>query len=82
MQITLFRTCVCACSFNVPTFAWIIFIAFHFVLVLDALFTGRLLVLQARREVTALSLAAERRHTDCVRLLVDAGADVNYQDKV
>ncbi len=31
---------------------------------------------------TALMLATEKGHTDCVRLLVDGGADTDVQDQV
>jgi hypothetical protein len=31
---------------------------------------------------TALFLAVTGGHTDCVRLLVEAGADLDFQDKV
>ncbi len=31
---------------------------------------------------TALMCAAEKRHMDCVRLLLDAGADTNVKTKV
>ena len=41
----------------------------------------RLRTKYTQRQITALMWAAEYGHTDCLRLLIDAGAEMNAQEQ-
>ena len=43
---------------------------------------GPIVILQTQSRNTSLILAAQNSHLDCVRLLLEAGADVNAKDTV